>query len=274
MFAPSEDQQPLTYFRGYAIYATHAIVAAFIVTMIVCTVAGPGGSDALILSLGYYSSRVYDGEIWRLFTYGLVNLPSLWFAIDMLMIVWFGRELERFFGRSVFLRFYGMLYLFVPVLFTLLGFIRPMSLVGQTGGLALFIGFATLYPDAMMLFNIAAKWVAAAILAIYSMMLLFSRDMVGLAALWGPAGFAYGFVRYQQGRFTLPSVSLPSLRKQPKFHVVRDPEPRRERPIDEPMAEVDALLDKIAKGGIGSLTPAERERLEKARERLINREKR
>jgi hypothetical protein len=41
---------------------------------------------------------------------------------------------------------------------------------------------------------------------------------------------------------------------------------------DEPTSEVDALLDKIAKSGIGSLTAKERKRLEKAREDLMKRE--
>jgi membrane associated rhomboid family serine protease len=274
MFAPSEDQQPLTYFRGYPVYATHAIVGFYVVTMLVCTLAGPGGSEAMIRALGYNSQLVHSGEVWRVFTYGLVNLPSLSFVIDMVMIVWFGRELERFFGRVVFLKFYGMLYLCVPLLFTLLGLIRPMSQVGQTGGLAIFVAFATLYPNAMMIFNILAKWFAAVILAIYTLMFLFARDFVGLAALWGPVSFAYGFVRYQQGRFTLPSIPLPSFRKRPKLRVVREAELEREAELDEPMAEMDALLDKIAKGGINSLSSSERQRLEKAREALLKRETR
>jgi hypothetical protein len=37
------------------------------------------------------------------------------------------------------------------------------------------------------------------------------------------------------------------------------------------MAVTDALLDKIARDGIGSLTPAERRHLDEARERLKQR---
>ena len=51
-----------------------------------------------------------------------------------------------------------------------------------------------------------------------------------------------------------------------------DPEPDDDDEVDEPMAEVDALLDKIAKHGIASLSSRERERLEKAREDLMKRE--
>ena len=40
MFAPSEDQQPLTYLRGYPLYATHVLVLFFTATMLVCTIIG------------------------------------------------------------------------------------------------------------------------------------------------------------------------------------------------------------------------------------------
>ena len=64
------------------------------------------------------------GQVWRFFTYGFWNVPSLNFVIDMVMLVWFGFDLERFFGRKIFLRFYGVLYLLQPLTYTLLGFIR------------------------------------------------------------------------------------------------------------------------------------------------------
>ena len=38
------------------------------------------------------------------------------------------------------------------------------------------------------------------------------------------------------------------------------------------MAEIDALLDKIAQSGLGSLTAKERAKLEKGRERLLKKE--
>jgi hypothetical protein len=43
---------------------------------------------------------------------------------------------------------------------------------------------------------------------------------------------------------------------------------------DEPPSELDVLLDKIAKSGMGSLTPKERTQLEKAREALMRKDKR
>jgi hypothetical protein len=43
---------------------------------------------------------------------------------------------------------------------------------------------------------------------------------------------------------------------------------------DEPDSDVDALLDKIAKSGLASLSREDRAKLEKAREALLKKEQR
>jgi membrane associated rhomboid family serine protease len=278
LFEPHEDFRPVMWLRGHPLFVTHVIVLAYVVTMLVAALAGPAAIAELSAWLGFSSELVHRGQVWRLFTYGLVNPPSLWFVVDMLIIVWFGRELERFFGRKVFIRFYAALYLLTPVVFTLLGFFRPLTLVGETGGFALFIAFATLYPGAVMLFNILAKWLAIIAVSLYSLLHLYARDFVGLTALWITLGFAHGFVRHEQGRLALPKLTFPSFRQRPKLRVLPRPAPRAEIDLaeitDDAASEVDALLDKIARDGLASLTPAERARLEKAREDLMRRETR
>ena len=58
------------------------------------------------------------------------------------------------------------------------------------------------------------------------------------------------------------------LQPKPKFKVVPKPAPTR-REEDDISASVDPILDKIAKSGIGSLTPSERRTLDRARNRLL-----
>ena len=53
---------------------------------------------------------------------------------------------------------------------------RPMSQMGESAGFALFVAFATLYPNVAMLFNILAKWVAIVLVGIYTMMRLAAND--------------------------------------------------------------------------------------------------
>lgn len=267
---PSDDHQPMTWWNGHAIYAAHMLAIIFTATMIVTAILTPGWLGRWVV---FDSDSVLRGEVWRVLTYGLVNPPSLWFVVDMFMLVWFGRELEKFFGRRIFLRFYLGLYLLTPLLFTGLGVWRPMSLMGETGAFALFIAFATLYPNAVMLFNLLAKWVALILVGIYTLVAISNRDLVSLISLWATCGFAYAFVRYEQGAIRLPA--LPRLgnpfRRKPQFRVLPDlppAVPRRAREDAVQTAEVDALLDKIAHSGLASLTAQERAKLESHRDAL------
>lgn len=265
----AEEQQPVTWVRGFAVHATHLIVAFYVLTMLVCTGFKFSQSEGLLLPLVFTSTAVLHGEIWRVATYGLVNQPSLWFVIDMAMIIWFGRELEKFFGRRVFLKLFGALYFIPPVALTLVGVWWPSMLAGQTGGLALFVALATLYPGVMMLFNIQAKWIAMILVGIYSLIALSDRNWTSLITLWSTTGFAHAFVRHAQGSFTLPSLRL---RRSKPAGTVR-PSTRTAEPASAPqraaMSEMDELLDKIARSGLGSLTKKEREKLAQAREELM-----
>lgn len=274
MFEQHEDYRPMMWVRGHPIYATHCLVLFYVITMIASAIIGPLATEALSMTLEFDSRLVHHGKFWRIFTYGLVNPPSVQFVIDMVMIIWFGREVERFFGRRSFWRFYAAVYLITPLLFTLGGFFRPMTLVGETGGFAFFIAFATLYPNALLIFGIPAKWWAMGTVAIYSFIHLYARDFIQLSEVLITVGFAFAFVRYQQGHISLPNFRIPSFGKRPKLRVLPDPKRGAEEEPDTPMAEVDALLDKIAKNGIGSLSASERARLEKAREDLMKREPR
>src|SRR5215218_4164340 len=93
-YGSSEEHQPVTYWRGHPIYAAHFIVVVYVALMIVTAVLGDSGG-VIFNWLAFSSIKVFSGEVWRFFTYGLFNFPSIQFALDMVMIVWFGRELEK-----------------------------------------------------------------------------------------------------------------------------------------------------------------------------------
>jgi len=274
-----DDHAPMMWVRNQAIYAAHFIVLVFVASLIVTSLLMATGFTAPLTWLTFDSGLVLRGQVWRLATYGLVNPPGqglavLGFAIDMLMIVWFGRELEKFFGRRIFLRFYLGLYFLSPLLFTLIGLRWPMHLAGETGAFALFIAFTTLYPNVVLLFNILAKWVAWALVALYTLLALAYHDWVGLLSLWITTGYAFAFVCFEQGRFTLPRLNFRRPRPKPKLRVLPDLKPAGKIVTTAPakensMAEMDALLDKIARSGLSSLTAKERAQLTKAREELM-----
>ena len=266
----AEDNQPVMWLQGHAVYTAHFIVLVYVVSLLLTTAFMAFGVTFWFAWLPFDSEAVLRGEVWRIVTYGLVNPPDLWFVVDMFMIAWFGRELEKFFGRRIFLCLYTCLYLLSPLLFTLIGMRQPMHLAGETGAFALFIAFATLYPGVAFFFNILAQWLAVIFVAIYTLIALANRDLPGLVSLWATVGFAHGFVRYEQGRFTLPSINF--WRRKPRFRVLPDlPPARTARAPDKSMAEIDALLDKIAQTGLASLTPKERAKLDQSRSDLLKR---
>jgi hypothetical protein len=280
----SSEHQPVTYWRGYPVYAAHFVVIVYVALMIVTAVGGPAMAPVLG-ALGFDSARVLGGQVWRVLTYGLFNFPSLNFALDMVMLVWFGREVEKAYGRRPFFALYGGIYVLPTLLLTAVGLWQASSRMGQPGTLAVFVAFAAIYPGVPMLFNILAKWAALAFVGLFSLMALAARDWVSLLLLWSTCGYAYAFVQYQRGVLVLPSFRLPA--PKPKLRVLPDlpvktaaaaaAAPRKAAPliapVDTTMSEVDALLDKIASSGIGSLTAQERAKLEAARQGLRQRGK-
>jgi hypothetical protein len=269
-YSSAEDNLPVAWVRGYPLYAAHLVVAAFVASMLATAIFMSVGATAWFGWAALDGPRVLRGEVWRMATYGLINPPSLLFAFDMVMIMMFGREIERFFGRRRFLGLCGCLYLIAPALYTAASPWYPARLQGETGAFALFIAFATLYPDAVMLFGILAKWAALSLVGLFAVMALAYHDWLGGAALLASSAFAHLAVRHLRGMLELPRLPW----RRPRFRVIQGG--RAEAPAPrEPavMAEVDALLDKIAQSGISSLTKDERERLDSARRRLAQRDR-
>ena len=273
----SDEQQPVTWFRGHPIFAAYFVAIIFMVSILVTTFINAFGAHAWLDKAVFDSRAVWRGEVWRILTYGLVNPPEggLFLLLTVFMVAWFGRELEKFFGRRVFLQFFSLLYLLTPALLTVVGLWRPSRTFGMTGSLALFVAFATLYPNALMLFNLLAKWVAAVFVVLYSLIALSQRDEITLISLWATTGFAFAFVRFHQGHIALPTVPFPrrkpALRVLPDLPEKKNTEPAAKAPKQATMEEVDALLDKIAQSGIHSLTAKERAKLDAARANILKR---
>jgi hypothetical protein len=279
-----DDHQPLTWVQGRPLYATHVIVGVLVVSMLATSLLLALGAQSTLAALAFDSAAVLSGQAWRALTYGFVNHPSLGFVIDMALLVWFGREVEKFLGRRSFLRLYLFLYLIPPLLLTAFGLLSPQLLAGQTGALAIFVAFATLTPGATLCFNLLAGWVAAILVAVYTLMALARHDWPSLVALWATTGYAFAFVRHAQGRLSFSLPRMPSLLGRAPETRARPDSPASARPAAPrisssaprpaghgDMAEVDALLDKISRSGLDSLTPRERERLSAAQARLARR---
>ena len=280
---PVDDRGPWFEFAGHPVHAPLALVAASIASMLFTTVAIALNYD-LSAVLRFSSAAILErGEVWRVFSYALWNPPTLSFALELLMLWWFGRELESAFGRRVFLRLCAGIVLVPAFVGVAAGPFLPTQWVGLPGDFALFVAFATMAPSVLLLFGVSAKWTALIFLSVQVLSYAAAHAWGQLLHSLSAAAFAFGYIRLQQGLWELPQFRMPQSR--PKLRVLEAvPVPAASAQSKTPhlallpdddagaLASIDPLLEKISRNGIGSLSSEERAQLEMAREVLLKKD--
>ena len=275
----SDDYRPVAWMGRYPVDVTTMLVVAHVTAMVVgCLVIAFGGSG-FFTWLQFDSAAVLHSYAWhQLVTYAFVHPPSslLWFAIEMYMLFVFGREVERFLGRNVYIALYLILLLGPSALLTLWGLRQHTGMAGSaTLHLGIFIAFATIYPRVELMFRILAKWAAIVFAAAFTLQLLAYHVWWELVALWFTIGAAFLFVELRGAGPELAWWSDVKARigPKPKIRVLQRTHARRPAEPDDVYASIDPILDKISKSGIGSLTANERRQLNRERERLLKKTK-
>jgi len=292
-FNHREDHGPWVVIGGHPFHAPAALVGLAILSMLVTTLAlafNQGWGDALKFSSEAILSR---GEVWRFGSYALWNPPSIGFALELLMLWWFGRELEGYFGRRAFLKLYMGTLLVPPLMALMFAPVMPTQLLGLPSSFTLFVAYATMSPSVSLLFGVSAKWTALIFLGIQTLSYAAAHAWAHMGISLASAAFAFGFVRHEQGIWELPRIRVP--RRQPQLRVlekVAHAEPtaasKTVPPTSQPaqagklspsggnprvespaMTAIDPLLEKIGRSGLASLTPEEKQRLQEAREALL-----
>ena len=268
----ADDYQPVTWVGRHPVYVTTLLIAVHVFSAIVACFLGGAG---ILGHLAFDSALVWQrGELWQLATYTFVHSPSalLWFAVEMCMLFFFGREVERFIGRRAFIVLYLSLLLAPTVLLSLWGLAERVGIAGSPAlHFGIFIAFATIYPNVELLLRIQAKWVALALAAISTLQLLAYRDWSAMSVLWVSIATAVVFIRLCGiGPEIVWWSDLKSRwQPKPKFHVVPRSAPRRVVEPENVHESIDPVLEKISKQGINSLTASERRALDRARTRLL-----
>jgi len=272
----SDDYRPVTWMGRYPVDVTTILVGVHVVCAI-ATALLVGFVHGGVLNYAMFdSAEVWHGQVWRLVTYAFIHSPSgyalLWFAIEMYMLFFFGREVERFIGQRAYLWLYALLLVIPALLLTLWGLRTRTGLAGSAAlHFAIFTAFVTLYPNVQFFLRIPAKWIFVILAAIGTLSGLAAHDWQDLLVLWVSLGLAFFFIELRGAGPELAWVNTAKswFQPKPKLHIVQKSTTRRVAEPDDVYASVDPILDKIAKSGMGSLTETERKILDRARNRLL-----
>jgi membrane associated rhomboid family serine protease len=273
----SDDYRPVAWMGRYPVDVTTMLVGVHVAAAILTALVFAAGHSAVMIYFMFDSAAIWSGaQVWRLITYAFIHLPTgsglLWFAIEMYILFVFGREVERFIGQRAYIGLYLVLLL-LPVLVLTLWGLWTRTVAASSGPLhfAIFVAFASIYPNVEFFMRIKAKWVALILAAIGTLSGLAAHDWQTLVVLWTSIGAAFLFIELRGAGPGLVWLSDFKARfgPKPKFHVVQKTRPRRAVESDDVYASIDPILDKISKFGIGSLTANERRQLDRERERLL-----
>jgi membrane associated rhomboid family serine protease len=295
----SNEARPLFYLGGTPVYLTTFLVALHVLALLLLSSMSTVYAEAV----NFAPSLVARGQLWRLVTYVFVNGISIWTVVDLMFLFICGRQLEEFFGRKTF----GILYA-LGALVPAVVLIAMYALTGANAPLSgphfvhfiLLLSVAFVQPNAAMFVCwLKLKWVALAYFLINVLGLVQDRRWGLLLAFVATCVVAYLWLR-RNGlgpRFDAVLERLgdfkPSLpERRPKLRAVPggrgassgsshlpayEPKirPRAELEREHPaILEIDTLLDKISREGLGSLNAAEKEALDRASAELKAKDKR
>ncbi len=278
------EDRPVSYFRGYPIYCATLLTIAYAAGVVLTAVSQAIGLplDAFIFSP---HRSLLGGQLWQVLTCTFVNEPGFFSIFGLLFLYVAAVEVEKYLGTRRFLVLYaGLLAAPLLVLTCWMFLFGPSyAYLGNTEvAIGFFLAFCTLYPNVQWWGVLPLKWVGVGCFALALLVYLSKGQWAAMTLLCAVSAVAFGYVRALQQGFYLPTLPNPSRlfarRAKPKFRVVSKPAAptpavRPAKPVESSPVDIDALLEKISKRGLGSLTSNERAALERAREKLIEKDK-
>lgn len=207
--------------------------------------------------------------IGQLFTYMFVHVNFNHLLMNMLSLFFIGPTVERTLGSYRFFILYYLSGILGGLGWSLLA-PEYAACLGASGAVMGVLGaFGALYPKSKLLlwFVIPVKtWMLVVGLAIWELSEMIGHPKVGGIAnaahlMGGIAGFMYAFSLKNPHLIQKLRSKLPSFGKAPPKATRTTSATGGERLSK---AEIDHILDKIGKEGMGALTPRERDMLKKA----------
>ena len=232
----------------------------------------------------FVPAEVLQGQVWRAVTWPFVDGTSLWTILTLVLLWFFGRDLENQVGRRPMMSLYVALWAILTVVAFVVGLAMgggAMAGLDSIQFIVLLLWIAE-YPRRPFFFGIPAWVVGAVLVALQVLSYIAIRDLAGLASLvvtffvaavvarrfgllsdlsWLPGRRGSAPRIRQGGGVRAPQAAAP---RTPRAARAEQKAAARQASDHERM---DALLEKISEQGIHSLTPAERKELEALRER-------
>jgi hypothetical protein len=196
---------------------------------------------------------------------------------NMFVLWMFGSEIEGMWGSREFMRFYFFTGVGAGVLTVLTDWGSTVPTIGASGAIyGLLVAFAMLFPNRLIylyfLFPIKAKHLVIlfAIVELFASQRYSESGIANFAHLGGML-FGYVYIRGHDGfRSFFDRASGALRRRKLQIRIVDDEAPPLRRPFEDEDEEdeIDAVLDKISREGIDSLTEEEKEILNRASRRF------
>lgn len=282
----SRETEPFGKWNGIPIYLTTIFVAVMVLGLVVCAFLQVAGSVAVFQRMYFIVPRPDWDNALALFLYPLVDEFHFFTPFAIFCMYGWSVGIETHLGRRVLIKLIALLIVVPAAVAALLA--HSFGVLGVLDGniymtCGMVIAFATLYPNAEWFGGIPFKFVAVLCVFTGSLMVLVGKKWIPLFSLWSVCLVGFFYIRYALAQEYDDYVPLSArfrqlFRRKPKFRIVRKDEiPPAERwapePVDDAVSEeVDAILDKVARSGLDSLTAKERKQLEKARQDLQRRD--
>jgi membrane associated rhomboid family serine protease len=206
-------------------------------------------------------SVVHKFALWQPFTYWLFECSPWAVVFDALTLWWFGHMIEEHLGTRKFAMLWGGGILVPAILYVALGYLLfpGMPYFGPGGAmLAMIVAAAIQWPNMSVIFifvPMRLKWLA---LIYVGVNLAYGLQTLGPPYWATLAGGAWGFVFWRYHRRVSDALARWDANSERRAEVKRSAGERQES------AEVDRILEKIAREGMPSLTSAERKVLDRA----------
>jgi len=243
-------------------------------------------TDRVSLYLSLNGEGIRNWELWRLWSYMFVHGSMSHIFFNMFGLYVFGRMVEERLGPSHFLNLYMMSGLIGGLSWLVFNWQSGVvgGVVGASGALfGVMMAAAMMFPnERIMLLIPPVPMRMKTFVMIYAGVEVVSQLWIstnhrggGIAHLAHLGGLLGGFLymrRFDES-FQIHTIlgrswgRLRSRVAQARFRKTGGPD----EDGSAPPGEIDRILDKIGKDGLGSLTAEERRTLEKARERLRRR---